>query len=112
MSIDFECFQIADTEIARARPEHIPKRQGSESCVSARAPSTNDQAVPICLSPFHQEECSIHAIIHVGDSPLPIQRLPVRPAIAGTATIVHICNGEPAAGPVLNPEVENRRSRG
>src|SRR5207247_490757 len=89
---------------ADAGPEDIAERERGEHRIAARTGTDDRHPVGVRKTAPGEREGAIDAVVDVDDAPLPIQPMAVFPAIAGRAAVVHVEDGEPAAGPDLRPE--------
>src|SRR5262249_57082778 len=106
----FDHLKTADPVITRTGFENISKCQSRKRRVTAGAATADNQTIDISIAASRKISRSVHAIIYVNHAPLAIQPLSISPAVTSTPTIVHIQNPKPAAGPVLNVELQRSGS--
>ena len=104
MRVLFQCFEIAHAVVAGPGLEHIAKRKRAQRRIATGAAAVNHQAIAVNFAKTRQKLRAVYAIVHVNDSPLPIQPFAISSSIAGAAAVVHVEDREPAAGPILNDE--------
>src|SRR5215472_11270136 len=106
MSILCQRLRVANAVIAGAGFERIVEVQGTESSVTAGAASADCEAFGIDTAVVSKESGAIQTIVDVNNAPLALQPFAVGAAIPGATTVVHVENGEAAAGPVLGLPVQ------
>ena len=103
--------QIADAIVARPAPEVIVKSQSRERSKSARAAPRDHAAVAIHHFFLREVSCAVDAILNIHDPPVRVEAFAIAASESGTAPIVHVQNGNAAAGPILNAEIERAGCR-
>src|SRR6185295_9772026 len=111
VTILLQHFDVADAVVARARLEHIAKRQRRKCRIAARAPAANDQPIAVRLTAFDKVPRAVHAIIDVDDSPLAVEPAAILGAVPVAAAVVHIQNPKAPARPILDRQLERSRAR-
>src|SRR5258708_32801981 len=76
---------IADAVIACPALEEVAKGEGRERGVAAGAAAADDDALGIHRSPLRQEFGSIHAVVHIHDTPTELKPVTVFASKSGTA---------------------------
>jgi len=104
------CFQIANPKVACASLENVAEGERAERGVTARAAAANGQPILVNRAPLHKVARAVHTVVHVHDAPLSLQPLTIGPAVAGAAAVVHVEDGDPPAGPILDRQVERAGS--
>ncbi len=106
-------FQLADSVVARARFENVVEGERRKRGVAAGAAAADDQAVAVDPSALRQPLGAVDAVLHVDDTPLAVEAMPIGPAVARAAAVVDVQHGKTAAGPVLDrqPEADAGRAR-
>src|SRR5439155_20003161 len=100
----------ADAIVACAGSESATESERAEGRISFGASPSNGESVAIDCSGFHKIPGAIDAIIHIDNSPLPLEPFSVLSAIARTSSIVDIENSDASTRPVLNRVLQRRGS--
>ena len=106
VGLDLEELQVADPVVADARGEDVPERERREGRVAAGASALDGQPPRIGVAPADQVAGSRDAIVDVDDPPLAVEPAPVLAAVAGAPAVVHVHDGDAAAGQELPGEIE------
>src|SRR5215510_4200063 len=97
--------------MARAGLESVAKRERAKRRITTGAATRDDQAIGIDFTAIGEIASAVNAVVNIDDAPLLVESLSILPSVTGTAAIVDIEHGEPAAGPILNRQTQGRRSR-
>jgi hypothetical protein len=100
---------ITNSIITCSALKEIPKHQRRQRGVAASTATSDDDAIVIDQTLCNEEFGTIDTIININDAPIKVQAIAVGAAKAGTAAIVDVEDGDPAAGPKLRGQVENAR---
>ena len=111
MGILRQGFQVADPVVAGSGPKNVPKSERGQGGIAPGAAAVNGQPLVVHLALSNQVPGAVNAVVHIHDAPASPEPVPVGPAIAGTAAIVHIQNGNAPAGPILEPQVKSGGGR-
>ena len=86
--------EIADTEEADARREHVAEGQRGKRRVAAGAATLDGQPIAVDVATIDKVAGRPHAIVDIHDAPSAVQRLPVRTTVARAATVVDVHYGD------------------
>src|SRR5206468_3414493 len=84
----------------------VAEGEGGERGVSAGAAARDDAARRVGETAAGQESRAVDGVVHIHDAPVPIEQLAVRAPVAGAAAVIHVEDGNPAARPILDPQVQ------
>src|SRR5262249_47187905 len=101
-----EPLQIADAIVTGAAFEVRAEGQRGERRVTPGAASADDRPLPVGPTLLHDILGAVNAVVDVDDAPVEVQPIAVFAAVAGAAAVVHVENGNAAAGPKLNAKVK------
>src|SRR4030095_15075607 len=104
-------LQVADAVVAGAGFESVAERQRTKCRVAPRAAAADRQAFVVSFATLGEIARAADADLGVDDTPFVIESFSVGAAIAGTAAVIHVENGDAAAGPILNRIFQRRRAR-
>ena len=110
VAVGVEQLEVADPEEADARREHIAEGQCRQRRVAACASALDGQPVGVDIATLDEVPRGRHAIVDIDDAPLSVEAAAVFTSVAGAAAVVHVDDGDPAAGHELLVEVERGRS--
>src|SRR5579862_7960839 len=95
-------FKIRHSVVTRAGSKHIMEDQCTESRVATGTSAANCHPFSIDVAALLEISSRIDTIFDVNHAPLTFQSVAIGAAIAGTSTVIHVDNGNPAACPILN----------
>src|SRR5438874_8542367 len=104
MRVLCEDGKIADAVVAGAAPEIFVESQRRKHSVAARAAARDHAPASVHQVFPGQKTSAVDAVFDIDNPPVRIEALPVLTPKTCAAAVIHIENGNPAAGPVLNSE--------
>ena len=101
-----EHLEVADPVVARAGPEDVVEGERGEGGVAARAPAPDREPGGVRAAGLGEVQRARDAVLDVDHSPLAVESLAIRAAVAGAPPVVDVEDREAAARPELDGRVK------
>src|SRR5262245_41480874 len=97
---------IAYAVIARPALKEVAEGQRRQGRVAAGATAADDASLAVDPSVRFEEPGAGDAIVDINHAPIQLETVAVGAAKSSTAAVVHVEHRNPAAGPILNAQIE------